>query len=210
MRRGGAKIRGVVSDLGYQSIIARRLPRAVHILDRFQMVLWVNEALNQIRRRPFSGTPRDELGQTLEVKKWLLPSAREDLEHEHRLLLNELKELNQPLHQAQLLEEQLRGILRHPWKYFGALRNWLHDWILAVLGSNLQELEKVAHRIADHLDAVIAGSQHDVPPGLVKAINSKIAALRFQARDYRDPEYFKLKFLQRCGLPDHPWARIVL
>ena len=68
----------------------------------------------------------------------------------------------------------------------------------------------MAHRLATHLDAVIAGHQHDVPLGLVEAINSKIAALRYQARGYRDPEYFKLKIFQRCSLPDNPWAQIIL
>lgn len=42
------------------------------------------------------------------------------------------------------------------------------------------------------------------------AINSQIAALRFQARGYRDPEYFKPKILQRRGQHHNPWARIVL
>src|SRR5439155_1377516 len=102
--KGRRKIRGVVSDLGYQPIIASRLRHAVHVLDRFHIVQWVNEALNQIRRRLFSGAPGDELGRTLKVKKWLL----------------------------------------------------------------------------------------------------------LPARGYRDPEYFKLKIFQRCGLPHNPWARIVL
>ena len=86
----------------------------------------------------------------------------------------------------------------------------LLDWIEAVLDSGLKELTKVAQRLAKHLDAVIAGHEHDVPLGLCEAVNSKIAALRAQARGYRDPEYFKLKIFQRCSLPDNPWARIVL
>ena len=90
------------------------------------------------------------------------------------------------------------------------MRARLHDWIVATLGSGLGELARVAHRIANHLDAVIAGHEHHVPLGLAEATNSQIAALRFQARGYRDAEYFKLKILQRCGLPDNPWARIVL
>ena len=208
--RGRRKLRGVVSDLGYQSIIARRLSRAVHVLDRFHIVQWVNEALTKLRRRLFSGAPRDELGRTLKVKKWLLLSARENLERDNRRQLDELMELNQPLFQGYLLKEQLRGILRYPWRYFGVLRQRLHDWILAVFGSGLPEFKQVALRLAGHLDAVIAGHQHDVPLGLVEAINSKIAALRTQARGYRDPEYFKLKILQRCSLADNPWARIVL
>ena len=208
--KGRRKIRGVVSDLGYQAIVASRLPRAAHVLDRFHIVQWVNEALNRLRRRLFSGAPRDELGRTLKVQKWLLLSARENLEREQRRLLDELMEQNQPLYQAYLLKEQLRGILRYPWRYLGVLRERLQDWIMAVFGTELQELIKVALRLSAHLDAVVAGHEHDVPLGLCEAINSKIAALRYQARGYRDPEYFKLKIFQRCSLPDNPWAQIVL
>lgn len=208
--KGRRKIRGVVSDLGYQPIIASRLSRAVQVLDRFHIVQWVNEALSQIRRRLFSGAPRDALGRTLKAKKWMLLSARESLAHRHKLQLNELLELNQPLYTAYLLKEQLRAVLKHPWKRFGVLRGHLHDWIVEVLGAGLPELRLVAHRIADHLDAVIAGHEHDVPLGLCEAINGKIRVLRFQARGYNDPEYFKLKIFQRCSLPDNPWARIVL
>src|SRR5207248_7405486 len=157
-----------------------------------------------------SAAPRDALGSALKVKKWLLLSARENLAHKDKLLLNELMQLNQPLYQGYLLKEQLRALLRHPWKYFGVLRARLQDWILAVFDAALPEFKKVAHRLADHLDAVIAGHQHHVPLGLAESRNSQIAALRFQARGYRDPEYFKLKILQRCGLPHNPWARIVL
>jgi transposase len=208
--RGRRKIRGVVSDLGYQSILARRLRHAIHVLDRFHIVQWMNEALTKLRRRLFSGAPRDELGRTFKVQKWLLLSARENLEPDDRLQLDELMELNLPLYQGYLLKEQLRGILRYPWRYFGVLRQRLHGWIVATLGSGLNEFKAVALRLATHLDAVIAGHQHDVPLGLVEAINGKIASLRRQARGYRDPEYFKLKIFQRCSLPDNPWATIVL
>jgi transposase len=204
------KLRGVVSDLGYQSIIASRLRNAIHVLDRFHIVQWVNEALTRLRRRLFSGAPRDELGRLLKLKKWLLLSARESLASRDRNELDELMELNQPLYQGYLLKEHLRGILRYPWRYLGVMRDRLHAWIVAALGSGLGEFKAVALRIANHLDAVIAGHQHDVPLGLVEAINSKIAALRTQARGYRDPEYFKLKIFQRCSLPDNPWAHIVL
>ena len=208
--KGRRKLRGVVSDLGYLHIIVVRLPRAVHILDRFHIVQWVNRALDDLRRRLFSGAPRDALGRTVKIKKWLLLSARENLGHRDKLVLSRLVELNRPLYCGYLLKEQLRAILRHPWRYFGVLRERLHEWIVAVLDAGLPEFRSVANRIATHLDAVIASHQHDLPLGLAESRNSQIVALRFHARGYRDPEYFKLKILQRCGLPHNPWARIVL
>src|SRR5207247_5578196 len=111
----------------------------------------VNQALNQLRRRLFSGAPRDALGRTFKVQKWLLLSARENLERQHRRLLDELMEQNQPLYQAYLLKEELRAILRYPWRYLGVLRDRLHDWIVAVLGTELKELITVALRLATHL-----------------------------------------------------------
>lgn len=209
-KRGRRRLRGVVSDLGYQGAIATHLPHAVHILDRFHIVQWVNEALNETRRRVFSGAPTDTLGRTFKVRKWMLLSARERLDHKDKLLLAKLMTLNAPLYQAYLLKEQLRGILHYSWRYIGALRRRLIEWIDAVMASDLLDLMRVAKRISQHLDAVIAGHEHDVKLGLVESINSKIAALRVQARGYRNPEYFKLKIFQRCGLPDNPWAQIVL
>jgi transposase len=68
--KGRRRIRGAVSDLGYQAVLAEHLPKAVHVLDRFHIIQWMNEALNQLRRRLFSGAPQDELGRSFKVKKW--------------------------------------------------------------------------------------------------------------------------------------------
>lgn len=208
--RGRRRIRGVVSDLGYKSVVETHLPRAIPILDRFHIVQWVNEALNQLRRRLFSAAPKHQLGKMLKVRKWMLLSARERLDRSKRLLLDQLMQLNAPLYQTYLLKEQLRAILQHPWRYFRVLRRRLRQWIAAAESTGLPELRRVANRLEPHIESVVAGHQHKLRMGLVESINSKIAALRVQARGYRDPEYFKLKIYQRCSLPNNPWAEIVL
>jgi transposase len=209
-KKGCRRIRGVISDLGYQEAIATHFPRAAHILDRFHIVQWMNEALNQLRRRLFGAAPTDELGREMKIKKWLLLSAQEKLRRKDKMLLHRLAELNEPLYHAYLLKEQLRAILRHPWKYLGSLRRRLQEWVEEARLAELKEIVKVADRLEPHIEAVVAGHRYNLPMGLVEAINSKIAMLRFQARGYRDPEYFKLKILQRCGMPDNPWAVITL
>lgn len=209
-RRGRRRIRGVVSDLGYVNVVASHLPRAQRILDRFHIVKWMNDALNDLRRRLFSAAPKHALGKTLKLRKWMLLSARERLGPDDKRLLDQLMELNEPLYKAYLLKEELRGILQHPWRYFRVLRRRLRRWIAATRATELRELRRVADRLEPHIESVIAGHQHQLRMGLVESINSKIAALRVQARGYRDPEYFKLKIYQRCGLPDNPWAAIVL
>ena len=80
----------------------------------------------------------------------------------------------------------------------------------SLAGDELVETRTIADRLEPHIDSVIDGHRHRLRMGLVESVNSKIAALRVQARGYRDPEYFKLKIFQRCSLPDNPWAEIVL
>jgi transposase len=208
--KGRRRIQGAVSDLGYQAVLAERLPKAVHVLDRFHIIQWMNEALNQLRRRLFSGAPQDELGRSFKVKKWLLLSARERLRQKDKLLLAKLMSLNKPLFKGYLLKEQLRGILRYPWRYLGVLRKRLEEWLEAARTAGLDEIRRVAERLAPHVEAVVAGHKHKIKLGLVEAINSKIAALRVQARGFRHKEYFKLKIFQRCGLETNPWAQLVL
>jgi transposase len=209
-RKGRRAIRAVISDLGYQRAIAKGFPQAAHVLDRFHIVQWINEALNQLRRRIFSAAPTDDLGRALKIKKWVLLSAAEKLDRKGQGLLKELADANEELYHAYLLKERLRAILRYPWKYFGALRRGMQEWIQTARLAGLREVTRVADRLEPHIEAVVNGHRFGLKLGLVEAINGKIAALRRQARGYRDPEYFKLKIFQRCGMAGNPWARIIL
>jgi transposase len=140
----------------------------------------------------------------------MLLSARERPRHKDKLLLARLMSLNEPLFKAYLLKEKLRGILQYPWRHLGVMRKRLEDWLEAARTAGLGEIERVADRLAPHVEAVVAGHRHKVKLGLVEAINGKIAALRVQARGYRHKEYFKLKIFQRCGLETNPRAQTVL
>ncbi len=211
-KRGCKRLRIITSDLaaGYVEVIGRYARHVRHILDRFHIVKWLNEAVKQVRRRVFGGAPRDEVGRRLKAKQWMLLRAREQLKHKHKLALAELMRANRPLYRAYLLKEQLRGILHHPWIYVGALLRNLETWCSAAVRSRIPEMNSVGWRLRGHLEKVVAGFHAGIKQGLVEANNGKVALLRREARGYRNIEYFKLKIFQRCSLPDNPWAEIIL
>jgi transposase len=211
-RKRCRKIRGAVSDLGrgYLAAIAAYIPQAVHLLDRFHIIQWVNEALNKIRREIFGAAPRDDLGRGFKVKKWLLLRAYEALKLGDKRLLGRLLTRNRKLQRAYLLKEQLRGVLHYPWIYLGALRRNLLSWCHIAIRSRLKPLKQIGYRLREHIDKITAAYQHAVPMGLVEAINRNIGLLRRQAHGYRDVEYFKLKIYQRCSLRTDPYAHVVL
>ena len=144
------------------SLLQKTFPKAVHILDRFHIVKWVNDALNTLRRQEFGAAPKTAGGKVVKAKKWMLLRAREKLEQSQKLLLSRLMKLNHRLYRGYLLKEQLRSILHHPWQYFGALRRNLMAWCRAVMYSRLAPLKEVAKRIRPHFDAVVAAYQHGI------------------------------------------------
>lgn len=204
------RIKVTASDLGYLRKLQKAFPKAIHVLDRFHTVKWVNEALTKLRRKIFGGGPTSASGKDFKAKKWMLLSGRENLEHGQKLLLKKLMELNRPLYRAYLLKEELRSILRHSWTYLGALRRRLENWCRATMRSKLDPLKDVARRVRENAEAIIAVYQTGVRQGLIEGTNSKIQRLRIMARGYSDKEYFKLKIFQRCSLPSNPWSEIIL
>ena len=206
------RIVGVVSDLSpaYMAAIMAAVPQAIHLLDRFHIIQWVNEALEKIRREVFGGAPRDDLGRSFKVKKWMLLRAREALALGEKRLLGRMLSRNRRLHRAYLLKESLRGIFLYPWIRLGSLRNALRNWCRMAICSRLRPLVQVGYRLRENLEKLIGGFEHPIRMGLIESINGIIGQLRRQGRGYRDPDYFKLKIYQRCSLHTDPWARVIL
>jgi transposase len=205
-------IKVVVSDLapGYVRAITKRTPKAVHILDRFHIVKWLNEAVDNLRRQLFGGAPSDDVGRALKGKKWLLLKARENLSTEQRTLVDGLMRVNRKIYRTYPLKERLRGILHYPWRYLNVLRSRLSEWCHAAICSRIPGFKKIGYRLREHAERVVAAFKEDVKMGLVESINGKIGQLRREARGYRDMEYFKSKIFQRCSLPSNPWSEITL
>lgn len=206
------KVRGVVSDLSaaYRAAITAAIPHAVHILDRFHIIQWMNEALDKVRRQTFGAAPADDLGRFFKVKKWMLLRAREALDLAQKRLLGTVLSRNRQLQRAYVMKEALRGIFHYPWIRLGALRNALQNWCWMATHSRLKPLIQIGRRLRENMDKLVAGFEHGIRMGLVESINGNIGQLRRQARGYRDPEYFKLKIYQRCSLQRDLWAQITL
>ncbi len=115
--KGRRKIVGVISDLGpaYLAAIAAAIPKAIHLLDRFHIIQWVNEAVEKIRRRTFGGAPQDDVGRKFKVKKWMLLRAYEALDLGQKRLLGRLLARNRTLQRAYLLKERSLSNSRVDW-----------------------------------------------------------------------------------------------
>ena len=169
------KIRAICSDLWkpYLKVIKRKLPQALHILDRFHIMTYLNEAVDNTRRRETAQLRRDGYEPILEKSRWCLLKNKCNQTRSQLAKLKELVQYNLQTMRAYLLKEAFQ----HLWTYttrWGAER-FLEDWLTRAMRSRLPEIKKVAKRLRkyQHLLLNYFSLKERLSNGIVEGFNLK-------------------------------------
>lgn len=169
------KIRAICSDLWkpYLKVIKRKLPQALHILDRFHIMKYLNEAVDNTRRRETAQLRRDGYEPILEKSRWCLLKNKCNQTRSQLAKLKELVQYNLKTMRAYLLKE----VFQHFWTYttrWGAER-FLKDWLSRAMRSRLPEIKKVAKRLRRYQDLLLNyfSLKERLSNGIVEGFNLK-------------------------------------
>jgi transposase len=104
----------VCSDMwrAYLKVIRKKLPRALHILDRYHIVANLNKALDQVRADEARALARDGWD-VLKRARWLLLRRRKRLTGKQRWRLRQILQWDLKTVRAYILEEGLQAL----WAY---------------------------------------------------------------------------------------------
>jgi transposase len=171
----------------YGPVAAQRAPQATLCLDPFHVIKWCNEALDQFYRAQ-PAPPPEYLGNRFSIRAWrrtrlALRSAAENLDKDHRGLINAIRRHNYRLYRAWELKEQLRELYRSVDPRYAA--RYLKWWCTSALRSNIPAFHTLARRISKHFDAIIAAVHLGLSNSRLEGINSKIRVI--QRRGYGHP-----------------------
>jgi transposase len=207
-----AGIRYVCSDLwgAYVKVVARRLPHAVHLLDRFHVVQHLNGAVDELRRRErtrVAGTPAAK--QRLKKMRWALLKRGTRVLGHARAKLQALIRSRCPTARGYVLKEAFG----HFWTYHHPTwaRAFLSQWLARVKRSRLPPMLKVARMIEKHQPLLLNWIQarHEVRTGAVEGFNNKARVLTKRAYGYRTFNALQLVLYHNLGkLPEpEPYHR---
>ncbi len=160
--------RAVAIDMSqaYHKAIRQVFGQQVDIVhDPYHVVALANQAIDETRREK------------------LKPSS---LEH-----LALLMELNQPLYQAYLLNEELRFFWNLPNEEDG--KDFLDAWTTQAKAIDNPHFAKLANTLDKHRPGLLSYFRHRILSGPLEGINNKIKVLKRSAYGFRDMEYFKLR-----------------
>jgi transposase len=171
-----AAVQFICSDMwrGYLGVIARRLPQALHILDRFHIRKNLAEAIDQIRRAETHALARAGLAPLLKKLRWALLKHRRNWTAKERSRMRHLLGCGLRSLRAFLLVESFE----HFWTYNSPTwaDKFLKGWCQRVARSRLAPLHKVAKSLAKYrallLNYFIARKEYS--SGVVEGLNNKL------------------------------------
>ena len=193
------KIEAAAMDMGAPFIIGTRqaAPQADIVHDRFHVSQPLNEAVDQTRREE-SAKLADQGDDTLKRTRylWLHGQTPDDQKERFEALL----ESNLRTAKAWAYKEQMVEFWHQPDADAG--NAFFQQWYRSVMRSRLPKMKKVAKSLQAHLSGLLTYFKHRITNALTEGFNSKIQAIKADARGFRRFENYRTRILFFCGKLD--------
>jgi len=189
-----AMIQYVCTDMWkpYLKVIAKKLPQALNILDRFHIMKKFGEAIDDVRRKETHRLEKDGYEAVLTKSRWVLLKRPENLTDKQKGRLKTLLHYNLQSVRAYLLREDFQ----HFWTYTSATwaSKFLDQWIRRTMLSRIEPMKKVAKMLKNHKPLIMNwfAVQGTLSSGIVEALNNtaKLTIKRsYGFRQYETLEY---------------------
>jgi transposase len=176
-----ASIRYVCSDMwrAYRKVIAKKLPQALHLLDRYHIVANLNKALDQVRADEARRLKAQGYVAHLKHTRWCFLKRKANLTSRQRVRLREVLRYDLVTGRAYLKVQALQLLWRYTSPTWAG--KFLDAWCRDVMGSRIEPLKKVARSLREHRQLILnwfaAKKQYNA--GIVEGLNAN-AKLRFR------------------------------
>jgi transposase len=165
----------ICSDIwkAYLSVIGQRLPKALHILDRFHIMQHFGKALDQVRAREVKRLKEQGQDPILRKSRWCFLKRRENLNSQQTLKLSELLQMNLRTVRAYLLKEDFQ----HFWEYTSPAwaGKFLRRWCFRTMHSKIDPMKDIAHMLRRHQPLILNWfrAKKRFNSGIVEGLNLK-------------------------------------
>lgn len=170
-----AAIQFVASDMwkAYLKVIAKKIPQAIHVLDRFHLVCHLNKAIDQVRAGEAKEMKRRGLEPLLHHSRWCLLKRPSNLSEAQEGKLESLLPYNLRTIKAYLMKEEFQQF----WEYISP--HWagvfLDAWCRRAMYSKIEPVKKVARMLRGHRELILNWfrAKKEFSSGVVEGLNNK-------------------------------------
>jgi transposase len=189
---------GVAMDMSstFISVVEDLLPNADIVHDRFHISQHLNDAVDQTRRQE-NKIMAAENDKRLTGTKYIWLKGMEHMSDENMARLEALKNMELKTAKAWALKE----MFKHFWdrRNEDYARHYFDFWFKQVIESGLKQMKKVAAMLKKNLHNILSYFSSYITNALAEGMNSKIQAMKANARGFRSFENYRISILFFCG-----------
>lgn len=191
-------IEAVCIDMsGHFAAAAREaLPQAALVHDRFHISAHLNDAVAEVHRE--ENRRLQKLGdERLKGTQRFFGFDPDKLNEEQAVKFAELKDSDLKSARAWAIKEVFRRFWYYT--YEGSARKFFKSWFGWASRSRLQPIIKVAKMLKRHFENIITYLRHPITNAVTEGLNSKIQAIKSNARGFRSFLNYRTRILFFCG-----------
>lgn len=200
-----AEIKFVCSDMWkpYLNVIAKMLPAALNVLDRFHIAKKLGEAVDEVRRQEAKRLAREGYDPVLKNSRYCFLKRPQNLTSKQAAKLSDLLKYDLKTSRAWFLKEAFDGF----WEYNSP--RWAHwylkKWCTRAMRSKLEPMKKFVRTLRAHEDLLMnyfkAGKIYS--SGVVEGLNLRVGQCMRKAYGHRSFELLQVSLYHTLGkLPE--------
>lgn len=202
-------IQYVCSDMwpAYLKVIKKKLPQAIHVLDRFHIVKKLNEAVDEVRREEAKKLKAEGFEPILKDSRYCFLKNEENLTEKQASKLEDLLRYDLKSVRAYILKESFQAF----WKYMHPAwaDKFLTAWCARAMRSRLKPMKKFVKTVRRHQDLMLNWfrAKKSYSSGSVEGLNRKINLVTRKAYGYKSFDVLKIALFHTMGdLPEPEMA----
>ena len=198
-------IKYVCSDMwkAYIKVIKKKIPQALHILDRFHIVQMLNKAVDEVRRTEAKKLKSEGYDEILKHTKYCFLKNEENLTHKQSMKLDEVLQYDLKSVRAYLYKESFQAFWKYNSPYWA---NWfLRKWCGKAMRSQLDPIKKFVKTVRNHQSLMMNWfkAKKQYSSGAVEGMNRKVNLVTRKAYGFRQYETLEIALFHTMGqLPE--------
>ncbi len=200
-----SKIKYVCTDMwkAYLKVIKKKIPQALHILDRFHIVAKLNDAVDEVRRTEAKRLKADGYEEVLKSSKYCFLKNEGNLTHKQNIKLDDILQYDLKSVRAYLYKESFQAFWEYSSPYWANL--FLTKWCGKAMRSQLEPIKRFVKTVRNHQPLMMNWfkAKKQYSSGTVEGLNRIVNLVTRKAFGFREYETLKIALFHTMGkLPE--------
>jgi transposase len=201
-----AKLQFVCSDMwqAYLKVIAKKVPHALHVLDRFHVMQKMSKAMDQVRAAEVKRLKADGYEEVLKGCRWLFLKLRTNLSDRQVVKLKEVLQYNLKSVRSHLMKEEFQRF----WTYQSPTwaGKFLDAWCTRTMRSKIEPMKKMARTLRNKRELLLNWfrAEGSLSSGVVEGFNNKLKLITRKSYGFRTQEAYETTLYHNLGALPEP------